>query len=73
MPNNSFMNVLIYIFGIALTVALFATVIAFGATIFILSFTYVFIPLLIIAFFRWLWLRFNRKDERITFYRDDNR
>ena len=57
MPQNNFLSMLIYIFGIALTVALFATVIAFGATIFVLSFTYVFIPLLIIAFVRWVWYK----------------
>ncbi len=70
MPNNNFFNIFIYILGIALTVALFATVIAFGATIFVLSFVYVFVPLLVIAFFRWIWLRFKYKDERITYYKD---
>lgn len=71
MPQNNFLSMLIYIFGIALTVALFATVIAFGATIFVLSFTYVFIPLLIIAFVRWVWYKIKNKHESITYY--DNR
>ncbi len=72
MPQNNFLSMLIYIFGIALTVALFATVIAFGATIFVLSFTYVFIPLLIIAFVRWVWYKIKNKHESITYYDDRN-
>lgn len=72
MPQNNFLSMLIYIFGIALTVALFATIIAFGATIFVLSFTYVFIPLLIIAFVRWVWYKIKNKHESITYYDDRN-
>lgn len=72
MPQNNFLSMLIYIFGIALMVALFATVIAFGATIFVLSFTYVFIPLLIIAFVRWVWYKIKNKHESITYYDDRN-
>ena len=72
MPQNNFLSMLIYIFGIALMVALFATVIAFGATIFVLSFTYVFIPLLIIACVRWVWYKIKNKHESITYYDDRN-
>lgn len=70
MPNN-FLQLLSYIFAISVSAAVIITLIAFSATIFVLAFTYIFIPLLIIAGVRWLWMKYRcRTQDRITFFND---
>ena len=68
MPAN-FLTMVYYLLGLALVIALLASIVAVGFTIFVGVFTYVFIPLLIIAGIRYLWIRWQlRKTERITYY-----
>lgn len=69
MPNN-FLAMLYYILGVAFMAALVISIIAFTTTVFVLAFTYIFIPLLIIAGIRWLWLKFQNRSGKITFYND---
>lgn len=70
MPNN-FLNTLSYIVAMSLGLAFIITAAIFGFTLFAIIFTYVFIPLFIIAVLRWLWLKYQfSKRSRIT-YRDD--
>lgn len=68
MPAN-FLTMVYYILGLALAIALLASIVAVGFTIFVVVFTYVFIPLLIIAGIRYLWIRWQlHKTGRITYY-----
>ena len=53
--SNNFLNTLAYISATSIFVALFITIIVFGFTMFVLVFSYVFIPLLVFAGIRWLW------------------
>lgn len=70
MPKN-FLQLLSYILAISVSAALIITIIAFSATIFILAFTYIFIPLLVIAGVRWLWMKYKcYNQDRITFFND---
>lgn len=70
MPNN-FLNTLSYIVAMSLGLAFVVTAAIFGFTLFAVIFTYVFIPLFIIAVLRWLWLKYQFfKRGRIT-YNDD--
>lgn len=67
MPNN-FLATLYYILGIAFMAALFISIVAFTTTVFVLAFTYIFIPLLAIAGVRWLWLKLTNRNAKITYY-----
>lgn len=70
MPDN-FLNTLSYIVAMSLGLAFVITAAIFGFTLFAVIFTYIFIPLLIIAVLRWLWLKYQfSKKGRIT-YNDD--
>lgn len=71
MPVN-FMSVLFYVLAAALGIAAVVTLIALGATIFAVVFTYVFIPLFLIAGARWLWLKYKlSKRGKIEYFRND--
>ena len=66
------MSVLLYVLATALGIAAVVTLIALGATIFAVVFTYVFIPLFLIAGIRWLWLKHQfSKRGKIEYFRDD--
>ncbi len=68
MPVN-YIQIVFSVLAAALGIALLITLVAFGATIFALAFVYVFIPLLIIATARWLWLKYRLKtQEKITYF-----
>lgn len=67
MPAN-FLNVFYYVLAAALGIAFLVTVIAFSAAVFAVVFTYVFIPLFILAAGRWLWLKYKyNPNNRIPF------
>lgn len=69
--QNNFLNVIFYVLAASLGIAALITLIALGATIFAVVFTYVFIPLFIIALIRWLWLKYRfSKTGRIEYYDD---
>ncbi len=69
--QNNFLNMIFYVLAGSLGIAALVTLIALGATIFAVVFTYVFIPLLIIAVIRWLWLKYQlSKTGRIEYYDD---
>lgn len=69
--QNNFLNVIFYVLAASLGIAALITLIALGATIFAVIFTYVFIPLFIIALIRWLWLKYRfSKTGRIEYYDD---
>ena len=70
MPTN-FLTVFYYVLATALGIAFLVTAIAFSATVFAVVFAYVFIPLLIIAFIRWLWLKYQYNKQKRIFYYDD--
>lgn len=68
MPNN-FLNTLTYLVALSLGLAFVVTAIIFGFTLFAIIFTYIFIPLFIIALLRWLWLKYQiSKKGQITYY-----
>lgn len=69
MPAN-FLSVLYYTLAVALGLALIVTLVAFGATIFALAFIYIFIPLFLVAFVRWLWLKYKFKKQGYIIYND---
>lgn len=70
MPDN-FLNTLSYIVAMSLGLAFIATLAIFGFTLFVVIFTYVFIPLFLIALIRWLWLRYKLSAQgRINYYDD---
>ncbi len=70
--QNNFLNMLIYVLAASIGIAALITLIALGATIFAVVFAYVFIPLLILAALRWLWLRYRfSKQGRIEYFDHD--
>ncbi len=70
MPDN-FLNTLSYIVAMSLGIAFVATLAIFGFTLFVVVFTYVFIPLFLIALIRWLWLRYKFFKQGKISYHDD--
>ena len=71
--QNNFLNMLIYVLAASIGIAALITLIALGATIFAVVFAYVFIPLLILAALRWLWLKYGLSKQGRIEYFDNNK
>lgn len=71
--QNNFLNMLIYVLAASIGIAALITLIALGATIFAVVFAYVFIPLLILAALRWLWLKYRLSKQGRIKYFDNNK